>query len=318
LNIIEIKNRIKGNVVPVPAQYNRDLSINHEAYKEHVQFLVNAGIKVFYLAMSASEFDFMSVKERVAVTKTVASSLDNDCILLAQALGGHWIDDQIDEAKMMLDSGAHAIVVAPHGIKEGNKFFSSFYSKSSYDSERHDDFFFNYMETFSIKTHAPIVYHDKPFKSGKGPSMSLLLKLADIENIVGLKEHVSDPLTLKKIYSTLGDRLSCYDGFGKTIQFWSLQWGATARHTCWSWFDPKSDIKFVDSIRNKDLKKAADIINTEWPIAEAICSTGFQGYKYIMELCGLPAGPVRIPGKSLSEHERKLIQTASREIGIIT
>jgi 4-hydroxy-tetrahydrodipicolinate synthase len=317
MNPDEIRSRLKGNIVPVPAQYHEDLSINYSALQEHMQFLISKGIKNFYLAMSASEFDYMTRDERVAVTECVAGTLKDDCILIAQALGGHWFEEQVVEAKRMFDAGAHAIVIAPRGLKEGGKFFSSLYLRGKYSPERHDDYFVNYIEKIAMGTKAPIVYHDKPFASGRGPSLEMLKRIVDIDNVVGLKEHVSDPGVLRKVYGEFGDRLVCFDGFGKTIQFWSLLWGATARHTCWSWFDPETDNQFMACMQSEDLKGAVQIINNEWPIAEAIARTGFQGYKYIMKLMGLPAGPVRIPGEEINQEQKEMIKNAVIQVGLL-
>lgn len=318
MNIDRIRNDLRGNIVPLPGQFNEDLSLNLPAYREHVKFLVGAGIKVFYLALSASEFEYMTLDERLAVTRTVADSLVGDCLLIVQSLGGHWIDEQIVEARKIMDSGAHAIVVAPRGIKEGNKFFSSFYARASYAPDRHDDYFVEYMERFARETGAPLVYHDKPFKSGKGPSMAMLSRIVNIDNVIGLKEHVNDPVTLQKVYKEFGEKVACFDGFGKTVQFWSLLWGAKGRHTCWSWFDPASDIRFVEYLRTGKLNEAAAIVNAELPVAEAICQTGFQGYKYLMELRGLPAGKSRIPGEELSPEQKRMVENASLQIGLVS
>jgi dihydrodipicolinate synthase/N-acetylneuraminate lyase len=122
---------------------------------------------------------------------------------------------------------------------------------------------------------------------------------------------------LRKVYGEFGDRLVCFDGFGKTIQFWSLLWGATARHTCWSWFDPETDNQFMACMQSEDLKGAVQIINNEWPIAEAIARTGFQGYKYIMKLMGLPAGPVRIPGEEINQEQKEMIKNAVIQVGLL-
>ena len=313
----EIQSDLKGNIVPVPAQYHADLSMNHEAIQEHLAFLMDKGIKNFYLARSASEFDYMTRDERVEVTRTVARTLRGDCILLAQAVGGHWIEEQIQEAKMMVDCGADAIVIAPRGIKEGGKFFSSVYKRGRYTPERHDDYFVAYMERMARETNAPLVYHDRPFASGQGPSMALLKRIVSIDKVVGLKEHVSDPGVLRRVYGELGDKVACFDGFGKTVQFWSLQWGAKGRHTCWSWFDPDTDIRFMAYMNDKNFTGAIGIINNEWPIAEAIGQTGFQGYKYIMGLLGLPSGPVRIPGEGIDQDQKEMIRKAVIQVGLL-
>ena len=317
MNANELREKLKGNIVPVPGQFNQDLTLNHAAYRDHVQFLMAKGIKCFYLALSASEFDYMTLAERVAVTKTVAETIGSECILIAQALGGHWLTEQLEEAKMLLDQGAQAVVIAPQAIKEGNKFFSSFYDRAGYSPLRHDGYYLEYMEKFCQELQAPIVYHDKPFKSGKGPSMAMLEKIMDLDWVAGLKEHVPDPVTLQRIYQAFGHRVACFDGFGKTMQFWSLQWGAQGRHTCWSWFDPDSDLQFYDAIQQEDYKTALDIVNSEWPVARAISATGFQGYKYLMNLRGLPAGPCRIPGEELTTTHQTMLEQAARQVGLI-
>ena len=145
----------------------------------------------------------------------------------------------------------------------------------------------------------------------------MLARIVGIDNVVAIKEHVSDPGVLRKVYREFGERVVCFDGFGKTIQFWSLLWGAKARHTCWSWFDPKTDNQFMACMQSEDLKGAVQIINNEWPIAEAIARTGFQGYKYIMKLMGLPAGPVRIPGEEINQEQKEMIKNAVIQVGLL-
>ena len=318
MTFADIKSRIRGNVVPVPGQFNSDLSLNISGYREHVRFLLDHGVEVFYLAISASEFDHMTSRERIQVTKAVAEVVGDSGIVLAQSVGTGWIDEQIEEAKAMRDAGAHAIVVKPVGIKEGGKFFSCKYKRGSYSSERHDSHFVTYMEKFAQETEAPLVYHDKPFSGGHGLSLDGLQRIVEIDNVVCLKIHVPEPCVMQAIYSNFGDQVATYDGFGKTLQFWSLIWGASGRHTCWSWFDPINDRKFFDSVKSGDLTSATELINREWPLAHVIQQTGFAGYKEVMRLVGLPAGPVRIPGEELTAQHKELLARAVREIGLLS
>lgn len=317
MNFNQIKAKIKGNVVPVPAQLNSDFSLNLSGFRDHAQFLVDKHVNVFYLALSASEFEYMTTKERILVTKAVADVVGDKGIILAQAIAGGWIEEQIEEARAMLDAGADAIVVKPVGIKEGGKFFSCKYLRGSYSSGRHDDHFVRYMEQFSGNIKAPLVYHDKPFSNGLGLSMEGLQRIIEIENVVCLKVHVPDPCVMQDIYGNFGTKVACFDGFGKSLQFWSLIWGATARHTCWSWFDPLHDKEFFDSVKSGDYAKAVALLNKEWPLAHTIRQTGFAGYKEVMRILGLPSGPVRIPGEELNEPQKKMIEHAVREIGLL-
>ena len=66
--------------------------------------------------------------------------------------------------------------------------------------------------------------------------------------------YIQDLNHLKNQYSNLKNKI-CFDGFGKTTQFWTLQWGAKAMHSCWSWFEPEADLMFFQLIKQKNLKK---------------------------------------------------------------
>jgi dihydrodipicolinate synthase/N-acetylneuraminate lyase len=73
----------------------------------------------------------------------------------------------------------------------------------------------------------------------------------------------------------------------------------------------------MEYMNEGNLKEAVQIINGEWPVAEAIAQTGFQGYKYIMKLMGLPSGPVRIPGEKISREQKEMIKKAVIRIGLL-
>jgi len=309
--------KIKGNVVPVPAQFNPDLSLNLLAYREHIHFLLENEIKLFYLALSASEFMYMTPEERLKVTGVVADAVGGKGLLMAQPPSGGWIDEQIKEAKAMLAAGADAIVVKPVELREKGKFFFCSYGRGSYSSQRHDDYFIKYMEQFAEETGAPLVYHDKPFANGMGLSLEGLARIVEIENVVCIKVHVPDPCMRQAIYESFGDRVATFEGFGKTMEFWALHWGATARHSCWSWFDPVHDKNFFNSVKNGNYAEAVRLVNREWPLAQAIRHSGFLGYKEVMTLVGLPSGPVRIPGETLDRQQKEMLRRAVIQIGLL-
>ncbi len=313
-----VGNKIIGNVVPVPGQFNKDLSVNLQGYRDHISFLLEHNMKVFYLAHSASEFGFMTLSERIEVTKTVSLAVGDNGIVLAQAVGGGWGEEQTTEAKMLYDAGATAIVVMPVPIKEGSTFFNCKYLRSGYSADRHDDYYVDYMEKFAVDTGAPLVFHDKLFGNGLGLSYDALERISQIENIVCLKIHMADPCARQAIYSTLGQKVASYDGLHKPLQLWSLIWGASARHTNYAWFDPDHEENFFNFVKEGSYEKAIDLVNKEWPLANVIRLTGYRGFKEVMRIVGLPSGPVRIPGEQLSDHHKKIILEAVTETGITT
>ncbi len=308
----ELIDKVCDEIVPLPAQYNDDLSLNVEKMCVHAEFLIDNGVKNIYLALAASEFDLMNREERLTVTEKAVKAINGKATVLAQPVGGRWIDELEEESRAMIDLGADVLIVKLMDLKENQKFFSSKYRKCGYISEYHDEFFLDCLERIGRISDGYIILHDKPFKS-----FEYLDKVVSLDSVVGIKTHEEEPWRRHEIYTRYGKDLICFDGMGKTNQFWSLLWGARARHTCWSWFDPETDQKFTRCVKEGRLNEAVEIIHREWPVVNAILNTGFHGYKIIMGMMGLPTSPVRIPGGMVSGEEKELIRRALIEAGLI-
>jgi len=312
--MIDFKNKLIGTIVPIPSFYKYNNSIDIAQYKAFINFQLKAGSKNFYLALSASEFEFMDQEERLQVTKAIADELHKDCILLGQPLGNVGIQSQIDEGNKMHDLGVDALVVKPQGLKEGSNFFSSRYLRRNYNPKVHNTYYYNYMKKFSESTYLPLVFHDFPFSSGVGLNIEGFKLLLKNKRIQSFKLHSPDPGYMKETYLLIKDKTASFDGFGKTLQFWSLTWGAKARHSCWSWFEPKADQLFYKHMIKKDYKKAIHIMEREWPIIKVIRKTGYSGYRHLMSLIGLKYSKSRVPGESLSKSQILEINRAFKEI----
>ena len=168
----------------------------------------------------------------------------------------------------------------------------------------HGEYYVDYMENFSSSISKPLVFHDAPLSNNIGLPENYLSQVMSINRVDGIKAHSPDPCSIHTIYNMFSKSKLCFDGFGKTLQFWSLKWGANARHTCWSWFDSNSDQDFFNSMAGSDYKRATDIIEREWKLAKEIKKTGFAGYKEIMRINGqIPNNLTRIPGLRVSKSE---------------
>ncbi|MBN3040084.1 MAG: dihydrodipicolinate synthase family protein [Candidatus Omnitrophica bacterium] len=308
----ELIKKVTGEIVPLPAQYNDDLSLSLEKMKEHLDFLLGKGVKNIYLALSASEFEAMTTEERLKVTEMAVKQAKAKATILAQPVGDRWFRGQAKEAKAMVELGADILVVKLMDLKDSQKFFSSSYRRNGYKPKHHEDFFVDVIRQIGKISGGKIILHDKPFRS-----FDYLDKIVSLDCVVGIKTHEEDPYKRHELYSRYGSDYICFDGMGKTNQFWSLTWGACARHSCWSWFDPVTDQKFTRAVKSGEHKEALAIIDKEWPVVDAILSTGFAGYKEIMRLVGLPSSSVRIAGSDISSQEKEMIKKAAIKSGLL-
>ena len=304
--------KVKGNIVPIPGMYNHDFSLNLESYKKFIEKKISDGDRIFYLAKSASEFKYMGADERLEITKLIGKYTEiSGVVVLSQPLGSGSIKSQIEEAKQMSDYGVSAIVVLPTEPVLSGKFISSYYAKSGFSGEKHGSYYVEYMEKFSQNLNVPLIFHDKQLSNNIGLPIEYLDLITQLDSVKGIKAHSSDPYSLRSIYKRYSSSHLCFDGHAKTVQFWSAEWGATARHTCWSWFDSKSDQEFYLSLTKADFKTALEIIEREWGLAKEIIKTGFAGYKEIMRIINLSENNLtRVPGLTISVDESNRISAA--------
>ncbi len=178
-----------NTIVPIPTQFNKDLTINFNSIKKHLYLLKKKNVNLFYLGQSASELERLSLSERIKLAYYVAKIIRPKAKLILQPLGFTSIEDQIFEAKKLEKIGCDFMVVEPIHIKGKQYFYSNRFKNSEYSPDRHDDYYVEYMKTFSNKIKVPILFHLKEFSFGKTLSIKALDKILKIKNIVGLKEH---------------------------------------------------------------------------------------------------------------------------------
>lgn len=308
----ELIDNVVDEIVPIPAQYNNDLSLNVDKMCAHVDWLISQDVKVLYLGLAASEFEFMSRAERLKVVDHVVKTINGRAILLSQPVDTGSIEEHAQEAKAMVELGADLLVVKMPNLKNDQKIFSCRFRKNGYHPDLHDDYFVDYMGQVGDVSGGYLILHDKPFYGFK-----YLEKIAALDSVVGIKTHEEDPFIRRTIYNTYGKDYICFDGMGKMYQFWSLVWGARARHTNWSWFDPQSDKLFTKAVKEGRHHEATTIVEREWPVVDAILSAGHHGYKVLMGLKGLPYSAVRNPGWIATPEQIQRVKEAAIEAGYI-
>jgi dihydrodipicolinate synthase/N-acetylneuraminate lyase len=309
-----ISNLVKDVICPVPALYKDDLTIDLKAMSRHLDFLLSKEVPVLYLAQAASEWEWMTREERIDITKLVVSGIQKSSnkktVLMAQPIGKTNIIDHIEEARMLEDLGVDVLVIAPIPIKLGGQFFSGSFNRGGYQRERHDSYYSRYMEEFAHSVSTPICFHNFPPAPGKSLAFETLEEITNIPLVAGIKEHNKELATRKEVYSRFGDKVLCFEGFAKEDFFWAIQYGAKARHSNWSWFDPEWDIRFSKNLHARDYRTVVGMIKAETEFGKVITETGYAGYKAVLEAEGFQGGLVRIPGLNISLEEKREVAMA--------
>lgn len=302
-----LRNQI---IVPISIVFKKNLEIDFKNTKKHILYLLKKNVKIFYLAQSASELERMSQKERIRVAKFVTDCIKNKAKLILQPLVYTHIEDQVNEAKKLINLGCHAIVIKPLREKGKQDFYSTRFRMSEYNSKRHDYFFYNYMREICKKLPVPIIFHHDNINNGKGISLKILEKILSNKKIIALKEHNKILKTRNKIYKKFGKKLVCYDGFSKLDFVSSYKNGASAKHSNFSWFEPEWDRLFIKLLKEKKYHLIKKFCEIEDIIKKIIISTGYAGYKELIKNKNIlnVHGYTRMPGCNLTKKQRDLIK----------
>ena len=146
-------------------------------------------------------------------------------------------------------------------------------------------------------------------------------RLAQIENVVGLKDEVGNLKAFVATVEQLGDRLAWINGMAEPLVVPYFACGATSFTTGLANFAPEIPLSIYQAAAAEDYATVRKLV-TEKVIHLASLRAKRKGYhtvvlKEAMALLGLPAGPCRLPLTPLLAEDRAELKAILRKIGLL-
>jgi len=306
----ELKEGIQGVVVGLPTLFNEDYSINHEGMRTHVDFLIDNGINVLMLSRGVSEWAYLTYEEIRAVTKNVVEAAAGRALVIT-SIFDWWTGQAAEFVKYARDVGADGCLVVLPVLYTG------------YDPALHDEAFYRHFETIARATDIGLLIHERNMAGWRGTgaplSISLVDRLADIDNVVGLKLEGGDRFYAQQVVRKTKDRLAIISDWGPEDWLFSYEYGAPANITGVGQFAPKVTVQFWNDLRNGRLAEARKLANdvlTAYYVP-VMTMDWVAAMKVSMEFVGLPASPMRPPNAQLTTEQRELLRQTMRETGLL-
>lgn len=148
----------------------------------------------------------------------------------------------------------------------------------------------------------------------------LMARLAEQPNVVAYKDGSADLRSWARIRARLGDRLVWIGGVGDDMVHTYFAAGAEGFTSSIANFMPHVAQQLYEAASSGDFARARAIFE-EQVLEFYSLRAKKRGYevasvKAAMELCGLPAGPVRPPLVDLTEEERRQVQRLVERLGL--
>jgi len=248
-----IQNKIRGPVFSILTPFDPITEeVDYPSLENYIQRIYDSGGKVFYVMAYNSRYSqltFEEIKELNSFVCRKVKELNSSNIVIVA-------DPPHCSTKVSIEFSQHA-------EKIGADMISLIVRERFYFEEQ----IYSHFQMINDSCNIGILIHEMPFLNGLGGPvvnwpLTLLDKVADLSNVIAIKEDAKDDDYSKDAIDLLKGRLSIIiSGGGKS------QWLRFAGQGCQAWlngvgvFEPKLAISFWNGFKSNDQELCNRIIN---------------------------------------------------------
>lgn len=281
--------KLQGTITALITPFKDD-RIDEEGLIENIHFQLDHGIDGILLLGSTGESPTVLPEEQKRILSIAVQEVKGKVPIFA-GTGTNCTRSTIEKTQRALDLGVDGVCIS-----------SPYYNKPTQDG------IFHHFEAVASKVNIPILIYNIPGRTGVNIEIATLQRLAELPQIMGVKEssgnlgqaiEIMHKICLRHTHFAL---FSGDDAF--TLPFIAL--GAQGVVSVVSNLIPSSVVEMVNFALEGNLEKARELHYQLHPLfTGAFLETNPAPIKEAMNLCGLPAGPCRLPLAPLQHHNKQ-------------
>ncbi len=295
-----MKNTIfEGVATALVTPMNQDGSINFDRLRTLIDEQIDAGIPALVICGTTGESATMTLEEHSEVIRVAIKHAAGRVKIIAGA-GSNDTACAADLAKEAEKAGADALlIVTPYYNKATQSGLVAHYK---YIAER---------------VSLPIILYNVPSRTGCNIKPETYAKLAEIDNIVAIKEANGDISSVVKTRLLCGDKLDIYSGNDdQIVPIMAL--GGKGVISVLSNVMPKETVEMCDRMLSGDLEGAAAMqIQFSSLIDALFIEVNPIPCKEAMNLMGMNMGPVRLPMTPMEENTKAVLVNELKKFELI-
>jgi len=294
--------RLEGVLPAVVTPFDKDEEFDEQAFRNLIDWLIEKGITGIVPCGTTGEFSLMTQEERARVIEACVDQVNGRIPVIA-GTGDTATKLVIDATKHALDVGADAaIIVNPYYMKpKGGK-----------------GIFDHYM-AIAEAVDIPIVVYNIPVATNQYIPWQVVEDLAEVDNIVGMKDSSGDIRYLMSVLEKVGDKIDVVVGWDEVV-LPALAAGckgmilASANVIAPYWLD------IYRKVKEGRLEEAREAQRRIQKFTRHIVATGAQGPKVCLNFMGLNVGKTRRPiilGDTVSYELREEFRVELEKLGLL-
>lgn len=293
--------KVEGIVPALITPMNEDETISQKGLRAVIEHVINGGVHGIFILGSQGESFTLTLEEKKSVIKTTVEASAGR-VPVYVGTGMITTAQSVQMTKLARELGADAVsVITPYFIKPSQKELIDHYKAIA---EAADDM--------------PVLLYNNPMRTGVGIDVETVVALAEIDNVVGMKDSSADLIqTMTYINATRNMDFSVMVGNDASI-FATLVSGGTGAVAATANVAPALIVGIYNAVKSGDIAKARDLQYKLFPIRKAFALGTFPlVVKEAVNMIGLPAGPARRPIQPLSPERRQELRKVLSDAGLL-
>lgn len=292
---------IKGIIVPIVTPVDEENHINEEAMARVVNYIIDGGVHGILAFGSNGEFFAIDADEQRKALACIVKTA-NKRVPVYMGIAGITTKECVETAKMAKEENADGISILP----------------PMFISPSEEELYAHIVTIAETVPDLPVLLYNNPGKVGYGLSVNLVNRLADVPNIVGIKDTSGNMTLTAEFIRTTRDKGFKVMAGKDTMILGSLAYGAVGAIASTANIVPELVVEIYDKYMAGDIEGACEAQFKLTPFRNTFDKVSFPaGTKDACNLIGLDVGNSIKPNTTASPEVLDEMREILTELGYI-
>lgn len=286
-------------VTAMVTPFNENLEVNYDAAQALAELLVQTGSTGLVVSGTTGESPTLSTEEKVTLFRTVKEAVGNRAAVIA----GTGTYDTAESVHLSQEAERVGV--------DGLLLVAPYYNRPSQEG------LYQHFKNIAHAVDIPVMIYNIPGRTGVNIEPATLLRLAEVNNIVAVKEASGNLNQMSEICAGAPDGFLVYSG-DDSLTLPLLAVGGVGVVSVASHIVGRDIRRMCDAFFAGQVQEAKRLHHRMLPLFKALfCTTNPVPVKAALNMLGAHVGGVRLPLVEANEKEQETIRKALRDYGLL-
>ena len=257
--------------------FNKDYELDIQGHRKNVEFAARSGAHALVCLGTQGEFHSLNSDEQKQIMKaTVEANAGRKPVVCGTAHSSTLEAQEL--TRYAKEIGADAVLMTP-----------PYYSQVTWQGV------YDHFARIAGKVDIPIILYNAPERAGFNLTPEHLGKLAEIDQVVAVKQASRNIMELEETVSQVGDKMAVFGG-SEAMMWPCLALGMVGSSSTAASFMPQYFVDIYEASKNGRVQEGKDMFMALAPLRRISKRLGHAAVvKAAMDRVGLVGGPMRPP-----------------------